>query len=94
MEGERWMMATKSAVAGGEDGGELTTYGEREGSLVTGTERDAIDELAEGEITGDVVAMTTSDLVGEDYDKIFCIRRLSVLHQIFLNFNFCFNLKI
>jgi hypothetical protein len=37
MEGERWMMATKSAVAGGEDGGELTTYGEGEGSLVTGT---------------------------------------------------------
>jgi hypothetical protein len=89
MEGERWMMATKSAVAGGEDGGgELTTYGEGEGSLVTGTGGDAIDKLAEGEITGDVVATATSDLVGEDDDEIFCIRKLSVFHQIFLHFNF------
>jgi hypothetical protein len=88
------MMATKSAVAGGEDVGELTTYGEGEGSLVTGIGGDAIDELADVEITGDVVATTTSDLVGEDDDAIFCIRRLSVLHQIFLHFNFCFNLKI
>jgi hypothetical protein len=68
----------------------LTTYGEGEGSLVTGTWGDAIDELAEGEITGDLVATTTSDLVGEDDDEIFCIRRLSVLHQIFLHFNFLF----